>query len=418
MAEAPSFVRRIGALPRAAWVICGGMFLIKLGNFLNVFLVLYLTASGYGPALAGLALGAVGIGNFLGNVVGGAVADRVGRRATIVVSMFGYGLSVAFVPFTGNIWLIMGMVSVVGFFAQLYRPAAGAMLVDVLPADQRVLGFAVLRLAINVGMAIGPAVGGLVSEYSYTWIFIGEAVASLTFGVLALVALTETRPVEADASEDAGATQPDAARARPANGYRAVARDRPYLFFLAAMVAATFVYSQAVVTLPLHVTDAGFSNAFYGLLLSVNALVIVFLELPLTRFTERRAPLRVIAFGLVVLGVGFGLTGLSHTEALLLGTVLLWTVAEMIYTPVAAAYPGQVAPAQLRGRYQGAEALAHTLGQVLGPVVGGTLYGLSSGLHWTVCAVVGAAGAGLVLLARPPAPVTAEPSPAPSSVAS
>src|SRR5690606_31185199 len=189
-----SYVRRMFALPRTAWVIYVGMFLIKLANFLNVFLVLYLTARGYGPALAGAALAAVGIGNFVGNVVGGSVADRVGRRATIVASMFGYGTSVAVVPLTADIWLIIALVSVVGFFAQLYRPAAGAMLVDVLPAEQRVLGFAVLRLAINVGMAIGPAAGGLVGQYSYTYIFLAEAVASLTFGVLALLALRETRP--------------------------------------------------------------------------------------------------------------------------------------------------------------------------------------------------------------------------------
>ncbi|MFS8498230.1 MAG: MFS transporter [Micromonosporaceae bacterium] len=117
---------------------------------------------------------------------------------------------------------------------------------------------------------------------------------------------------------------------------------------------------------------------FYGLLLSLNALVIVVAELPLTRFTERRPPLRVIAVGLVLLGIGFGLTGLSRTEALLLAVVLVWTVAEMIYTPVAAAYPGLVSPEHLRGRYQGAEALAHTTGQVLGPMAGGALYGFSS----------------------------------------
>jgi len=267
------------ALPRTAWVIYVGMFLIKLANFLNVFLVLYLTARGYGPALAGAALAAVGIGNFVGNVVGGSVADRVGRRATIVASMFGYGTSVAVVPLTADIWLIIALVSVVGFFAQLYRPAAGAMLVDVLPAEQRVLGFAVLRLAINVGMAIGPAAGGLVGQYSYTYIFLAEAVASLTFGVLALLALRETRPEATvaqvattdtrdgstggpaaaegtEATPDGSAGDRDGGRVRRDGGYPAVVRDRPYLLFLAATAAATFVYSQAVATLPLHVVDA------------------------------------------------------------------------------------------------------------------------------------------------------------------
>lgn len=163
--------------------------------------------------------------------------------------MFGYAASVALVPFTVHIGLLIALVSVVGFFAQLYRPAAGAMLVDVLPADQRVLGFAVLRLAINVGMAIGPAAGGLVSQYSYTYIFLAEAVASATFGVLSLLALRETRP-EITGVRDGSAERPAAAESTPDGGdrnrggqvrrdggYLAVVRDRPYLLFLAAMVA-------------------------------------------------------------------------------------------------------------------------------------------------------------------------------------
>ncbi|WP_168724445.1 MFS transporter [Streptomyces sp. A1547] len=385
--------RRFQDLPRSAWVIFSGMFLIKFGNFLNVFLVLFLVAQGFSAFQAGVALGVVGVGAFIGNAVGGTVADRFGRRTAIAVSMFGSSAATALVPLTDGLFATTALVGLVGIFAQLYRPAAGALLVDVVPERQRVTAFAVLRLAINVGMAVGPLVGGLLSGASYTYVFLGDALFSCAFGVLALCTLPGgRRPVETPAPQSAG---------RGKGGYREVLSDRPYLLFLGSMVAATFVYGQSTATLPLHVTDAGFDNKVYGLLLGLNALLCVVIELPLTKHTERRNPRRVIAAGLALLGIGMALTGAMHAVWLLALTVVVWTVAETVYTPIANAYPAEFSPAHLRGRYQGAEGIAHTLGGALGPAVGGLLYSISPPLHWTACAAVAALGALLVLGANP-----------------
>ncbi|MEW2412133.1 MFS transporter [Streptomyces sp. NPDC046866] len=399
--------RRLRDLPRSAWVIFSGMFLIKFGNFLNVFLVLFLVSRGFSAFQAGAALGAVGVGAFVGNAVGGTVADRFGRRTAIAVSMFGSSAATALVPLTDGLVATTALVGLVGVFAQLYRPAAGALLIDVVPQEQRVTAFAVLRLAINVGMAVGPLVGGLLSGASYTYVFLGDALFSFAFGALSLLTLPGGRPTPHEAAP-AGA-------AGPKGGYRTVLSDRPYLLFLGSMVAATFVYGQSTATLPLHVTDAGFDNKTYGLLLGLNALLCVVIELPLTRHTERRNPRRVIAAGLALLGLGMALTGAVHSVWLLALTVVVWTVAETIYTPIANAYPAEFSPPHLRGRYQGAEGIAHTLGGALGPAAGGLLYGISAPLHWTVCAAVAALGALLILGAKPtPRPTTPTPIPEPA----
>ncbi|WP_327284133.1 MDR family MFS transporter [Streptomyces sp. NBC_01205] len=385
--------RRLQDLPRSAWVIFSGMFLIKFGNFLNVFLVLFLVAQGFSAFQAGVALGVVGVGAFIGNAVGGTVADRFGRRTAIAVSMFGSSAATALVPLTHGLIATTALVGLVGVFAQLYRPAAGALLVDVVPEEQRVTAFAVLRLAINVGMAVGPLVGGLLSGASYTYVFLGDALFSFAFGVLALCTLPGGLP-DTQAGAAAGAT-------KGKGGYREVLSDRPYLLFLGSMVAATFVYGQSTATLPLHVTDAGFGNKVYGLLLGLNALLCVVIELPLTKHTERRNPRRVIAAGLALLGIGVALTGAAQAVWLLALTVVVWTVAETVYTPIANAYPAEFSPAHLRGRYQGAEGIAHTLGGALGPAVGGLLYSISPSLHWTACAAVAGLGALLILGANP-----------------
>lgn len=396
MADTAPLHQRLRQLPRSAWVIFAGMFLIKFGNFLNVFLVLFLVAQGYSAFQAGLAVAVVGLGTFVGNMVGGTVADRFGRRSAIAVSMFGSAAFTAAVPLTDDIVTTTALVGLVGVFAQLYRPAAGALLVDVVEGEQRVMAFAVLRLAVNVGMAVGPLVGGLLSGQSYTYLFVGDALFSLAFGSLALLLLPAGRPIPEPVSVDKAA-----GKTAGKGGYREVFTDRPYVLFLLSMVAATFVYGQSTATLPLHVTDAGFSNTVYGLLLGLNALLCVVIELPLTKHTERRDPRRVIALGLLLLGLGMGLTGAMSVVWLLALTVVLWTVAETIYTPIANAYPAEFSPAHLRGRYQGAEGLAHTLGGTLGPAVGGLLYGMNAPLHWTVCGAVAVLGAVLVLGAKP-----------------
>ncbi|WHM37623.1 MFS transporter [Streptomyces sp. BPTC-684] len=382
--------RRLRELPRSAWVIFAGMFLIKFGNFLNVFLVLFLVSKGFSAFQAGVALGVVGLGAFVGNAVGGTVADRFGRRTAIAVSMFGSSAATAAVPLTDGLFTTTALVGLVGVFAQLYRPAAGALLVDTVPEERRVTAFAVLRLAINVGMAVGPLVGGLLSGYSYTYVFLGDALFSFAFGTLALLTLPAGLPAPQAADSPA-----------PKGGYREVFSDRPYLLFLGSMVAATFVYGQSTATLPLHVTDAGFGNGAYGLLLGLNALLCVVIELPLTKHTERRDPRRVIAAGLLLLGVGMALTGAMSAVWLLALTVVIWTVAETVYTPIANAYPAEFSPAHLRGRYQGAEGIAHTLAGALGPAVGGLLYSVSPPVHWTVCGAVAGVGALLVLGAKP-----------------
>ncbi len=385
-----SLTRRIIGLPKAAWVICAGMFINKFGNFLNVFLVLYLTHRGYPPFLAGVALGAIGCGGFLGNAVGGSVADLIGRRWAIVTSMFGTAGFTLLVPLADDIGPVIALSLVVGFFAQLYRPAAGAILVDTVPARDLIAAVSLLRLAMNLGMAVGSVVGGVLSVLSYTYLFVGNAVTCLLFGLLVLTLLPETRPEPS----------PDT-RTVARGGYRVVFRDRAMVLYLLSMFAATYVYVQTTATLPLHVRDEGLGNEFYGVLLGVNALLIVLLELPLVRFTERRQPRYVIALGVVLLGAGVALTGVASAQIALVTTVVLWTLGEMVYTPVATAYPGMLAPDHLRGRYQGAEGVAVTVAQTAGPAGGGFLYGYGATGHWVLCGVIAVLGAAFMLAARP-----------------
>lgn len=389
-----SLRQRVAGLPLPVWVVCAGMFINKLGNFLSVFLVLYLTHKGYSAFLAGSALGALGLGSFVGNGVGGVVADRLGRRFAVITSMFGSAGLILLVPVSAaNIYTTIALTVTIGFFSQLYRPAAGAILIDSALPDQRITAFGLFRLAINLGMSIGPVIGGVLSGSNYDYLFVGNAVASGSFGVIALGLLHETRPARQPAHTG---------KVMAPGGYRDVLADRSLRLYMFSFFAATYVYTQTTATLPLHVQDDHMSNSFYGLLLGVNALLCVLIELPLTRFTGHRPPGRILAIGMGLLSLGVGLTGVANTHITLLLTVVLWTVAETIFTPVATAYPGLLAPERLRGRYQATEGISATLAQTVGPALGGYLYAANQSLHWSSCGVIALVAALVVVFCEDP----------------
>jgi MFS family permease len=299
------------------------------------------------------------------------------------------------VPLAPDLYAVIGLAVVIGFFSQLYRPAGGAILVDTVEPELRVSAFGLLRLATNLGMSIGPVIGGVLSGVSYDYLFIGNAVASALFGILVLVMLPETKPQDEPAADGGGGD-----RAR--GGYQQVFGDRSMRLYLLATFIASYVYIQTTSTLPLHVRDEHLPNSFYALLLAINAAVIVALELPIISFTSRRHPARVFAIGLGLLSLGVGLTGVADSRAAMVLTVVTWTFGEMIYTPVSTTYPGLLAPGQLRGRYQGAEGIAMTLGQTVGPALGGLLYSVSLAGHWASCAILALVAAGIILCSGDP----------------
>jgi MFS family permease len=402
-------LQKVSGLPRSAWILFIGTFINKFGNFLAIFLVLYLTAEGYSPTVAGLALGVIGAGNFVGNLIGGSMADRLGRRGAIVVSMLGSGLCTLVIPLVDNIVLLLILVGAVGLFAQIYRPAAGAVLLDVVRDENRTTAFAVYRLSINLGMAAGPLVGGLLSSHSYNWMFVADALSSIAFAVVVLAMMPETSPKPTE-------TGPGRETSRKL-GYRVMVHDRSFVLFLLAIVATTYIYIQSTATLPLQVKDFGFPNSFYGLLLSLNAILVVAFELPLAHRLEHLHTRTLLIVGLALLGVGFGATAFADGWGTLVLTVVIWTLAEMVMMPSASAYPGRYAPALMRGRYQAAFGLAQTVATSIGPVVGGFLYSRSHQLNWLVCAVVAGVGILLCLGLRTAAPTAAGSDPAPSTAA-
>lgn len=374
----------IRSLPGPVWILCAGSFVNRFGSFVAVFLVLYLREKGYSIAEAGFVVSLYGAGNVMAAAVGGLVADRLGRRNAIAISMFSSAATLLALSQADEIVLIGGLTILAGLTGEMYRPASAALLADLVPAGQRLPAFALNRLAINLGFAAGPATAGLLADRSFTYLFVGDALTSLVFGILALAALPEgVRTRRGDE--------------RRGEGIRTIARDRAFVFFLVSSILGAFVYFQSNATFPLHVKESGLSNADYGLLISLNGLAIVLLELPFTSITQRYPAIPTLAVGSILVGLGFALNAWAESLAALAFTVLVWTIGEIVYAPVASAYVADIAPVHLRGRYQGAWGLMWGLAFMLGPGLGAAFFAWNGDAFWLFCGVLGVLSAGLLL---------------------
>jgi MFS family permease len=366
----------LAALPRAAWILFFGTFLNKFGAFVVPFLTLYLTHLGYTVGQAGMAVSAYGLGNLGASLLGGHLADKLGRRKTILFSMFSGAAAMMLLSQAHSLVPIIVLTALTGLTNEFYRPASQALLADIVPGGQRITAFATLRVSFNAGFAFGPATAGLLAAYGYFWLFAGDATTSVLFGLVALLALPRgSRNAPANASWSAA--------------LRVLRRDRKLHQLLLANFAIAWVFFQLASTYGLHVTHLGYSPAVYGALVSLNGALIVFCELPLTRLTRKFPMRRVMAVGYVLCAAGFALNGFAHTIPALVLCMIILTIGEMITMPTAAAYLAELAPPDMRGRYMGVSGLTWAMALIIGPISGMKLFTVAPTAYWIVSGAVG-----------------------------
>lgn len=388
-----SLLHNLRSLPRPAWVLFAGTFVNRFGTFVMPFLAIYLTRQGYSATQAGLAISVYGAGHIAASTLGGHLADRIGRRHTIAISMLASAVLMMVLSQARSFPAIVISTFFVGLAGELYRPAAAALLGDLVTPGQRVAAFGMYRFAINLGFAAGTATAGFLADRSFFLIFAVDAATSFVYGIVAFFALPH-------------GLRSSATGEKPGEGLRLALRDRPFVYFLLATLCLTWIEFQLSSTLPLYIQSLGHSAATYGMLLSLNGVLIVVLELALTAWTQRFPPQRMIALGYGLTGIGFALTGMATGVPMLALTVVIWTFGEMIYAPVTGAYVTSLAPERYRGRYMGIWHLMWSAGMLLGPSTGTALFAYSPNALWLACLVMGLAAAGLSLIRpREPRPV-------------
>jgi MFS family permease len=401
-----------GGLPRQFWFLWAGTLINRLGSFVVIFLAIYLTSERhFSQSQAGLVIGVYGVGGAIGTTIGGVLADRWGRRPTMLTAQFGAAALMLALGFAYGYWQILAVTFLLGVATEAVRPAFSAMMVDVVPDRDRVRAFSLNYWAINLGFALSAVGAGLAAKADYLLLFVVDAGSTLVTALIGLMFLAETRPAT-------GHHQ----RKQPGGGLVLALRDRTYVLYLVISLGSVVVMMQHLSTLPIAMAADGLSAATYGWVIAVNGVLIVLGQLFVPRLIEGHDRSRVLALAALIIGVGFGLVAFADAAWFFALTVVIWTLGEMLQSPSNAATVAALSPATLRGRYQGLSSLSWSAGTALAPIAGGfTQEHLGDTALWigcfAICALV-AAGHLITgprrerrieqLLATPAAPATAD----------
>jgi len=375
------FSVRNSELPASFWYLWLGTVINRLGGFAVPFLMLYLTARlSMAPASAALLVSVLGAGSFVAQLTGGELADRLGRRPVMMLSFFIAPIAMVALGLTHETVLLVIAMFVLGFFTDLYRPAVNAAIADLVPAERRTRAYGYIYWAVNLGAALAPVIAGLLANYDYFLLFLGDALTTAVFGLIVLTRVPETQAAEIAAA----ARTPTRARVGQALG------DPMLLFFVLLSVLVGMIYSQGQVTLPLDMAANGLPPSDYGLAIAVNGALIVLVTLWVSRRTERLPRYAVMATAALLLGIGFGLTGLAATLAFYAFSVAVWTLGEVISASIAPTIVSEISPPALRGLYQGIWGSSWGLAFFLGPALGGFVFEhLGSDTLWLTTFVIG-----------------------------
>lgn len=400
--------RSLRGLPAHVWLVCTADFINRSGTMALTFLVPYLTLDRqWSLATASIAMSLYGVMRMICGLVTGPLIDRFGAVAVLKVSLVGIGLALVAIPFAPSPSPVptLALLAVWGAFSQATGPACMALLAALAPVEQRRGVFALQRLGANLGMSIGPALGGFLAHVRYDWVFWcngGTALAAFLFVSARLTSV----PREPTASK------------RPS---RTAWSDRRLLYLLASLLPALFVFFQTEGTVAEWVVGGlKFDTRFLGFMFTLNTVLIVIVELALNLAMSKWPHRATFMLGATCLAVGFGSLGLAHSAVALFGAVVVWTFGEMILLPALSDAVASLAPPERRGGYMGLLSFTYSVGLAFGPAIGLQAYAhLGPRAMWGGCFGLGMLSVLLAARIASPKPsrsaaTTAETAPAPA----
>ncbi len=379
--------------PETFWVITFSSFIDSIGNYMIApFIYLYMSnVFGLSMVEVGLMFTISAIGSLIGGMIGGSLTDKFGRKK---IALFGllvsgaFSLMFVFISKVNTFYILIG---ILGLLGTIGGPARQAMLADVLTVEKRPEGFSILRIVFNLSATIGPALGGLLASFDFKWLFIGDAISSFITAILFVIKVPETHPAKVETSElllevASIETQPEKSK----SGYSAIIRNWRFMIFVFFSALMGLAYRQAGTTLSVFLTeDLSFTRQQYGLLISMNALMVVVMQFWLTKRIKKFPAFIMMALGSILYGIGLGMYGFIGTIPLAFGAMVIITIGEMVAAPFSQTMVANFAPEDQRGRYIAVYMFVGLIFLMLGPVGAGAIMdNLDSKILWYIAGLL------------------------------
>jgi MFS family permease len=348
-------------LPRDAWILCAASFVNRAGTMVLPFLAIYLTKNqGFSTGRAGFVVALYGVGALLTAPLSGWLSDRLGAVLIMRISVFFSAVVLFLFPWASGFPSICVMTLLFAITAEMFRPSSMAFITMLVTPEQRKPAFALARLAVNLGMSVGPAVAGLLATVSYVWLFLIDGITSFLSGIVLLLFLTNVprgRQIKAKQLSS------------PA-GTRAFSDSR-FLYFLVATILISIVFFQHISAMPLFmIRDLHLSEAAYGFMFTINTLLIVLIEVPLNLKTVHWSHRKSQCLGALLFSIGFGSFAFVSGFWGVLTSVVIWTLGEMILFPAMSSFVAHLAPPNRQGEYMGLYTMAFAFAFAIGPWAG------------------------------------------------
>ncbi|MGW2563271.1 MFS transporter [Streptomyces sp. NPDC001514] len=366
-------------LPPTVWTVFAGTIVNRLGYLVTPFLVFFLAARGVTGTETSFVLGALGAGNLLGPAAGGLLADRIGRRPTMLIGLLGAAAAQGALFVAPGVPTMAAAALLISATGAMVGPAAYALMADSVDTEHRQRAYALFGWGVNIGTAVAGVLGGLLAAHGYWLLFAVDAGTMLIYAAVVATRLSEPRP-----------TAKDPVRKDDGIGYGVVLRDRLMLALLPLFGIQLFVYSLTEAALPLAIHDSGLSPAVYGAMAAVNAVLVVVLQPFATARLARLPQLPVQCAGSALIAAGVALTGVADSIAGYAFSVIVWSLGEVVVAGIAATVVANLAPAHARGRYQGAFSWIWGVARFAALTLGVTLYtGLAPAVLWWTALLAG-----------------------------
>jgi len=354
--------------PSQFWLLFWGMLVSTTGmSMIWPFLVVYIGEELTLPLTTITSLISINaVMSLCSSLIAGSITDKIGRKWAMVISLAVNGVTFLLMIPANTYGQYAVLMALRGTFQPLYRVGADAMIADLVPAGQRADAYALTRLSKNVGIAMGPALGGVIATTSYGITFSIASGATIFFSILIALFAIETLP---------DATRKVQERfVENLKGYENIFKDRIFTSFIAGFTLRQISGSILWVLLGAYAkTNYGLAENLYGLIPTANALMVVFLQLFVTRKTSRYSPLKIMSLGTLLYGIGVGSIAFGTGFWGFLVSMVIVTVGELMVIPTASTYTANRAPENMRGRYMSLLALTWGAGSLVGPLMGGFL---------------------------------------------